>query len=155
MLLSMKDDNDPEYKRKVFQRLAEEHEYLLISGGRLTASQLVAGRDWIGTGTNGMYRAKQWFETCYPELAGEIFPPRIRKVMSEKEKEGVVSVKAIEVNCTITKKGNRRGNCTYYYVENPTHLLETMINRMILDGSYETSFDFCSLVNQLVVSCTF
>ena len=155
MLVSIKDDNDPEYKKKVLQRLAEKHEYLLMSVQPLTPSQLVAGRDWIGTGTNGMYRTKQWFETYYPELTGKFFPPCIRKVMSEKEKEGVVSVKAMEVNCTITRKGNRRGNCTYYYVENPTHLLEIMVNRMILDGSYETSFDFCSLVDQLVVSFGF
>ena len=146
---------DPKLKRMVLNQLANRHGYLLVdqTTSQFTASQLVSIRDHVGTGTNGMYRMKQAFEAhSDPTLKGVFFPPSIRKIISEEEKKGVVPVKFVELNCAVTKKGNRRNMCTFSWIVNPAHLLETMINRTLLDGTYQNSFLFSSLHDTIVVA---
>ena len=107
---AISDNNDTQHSQMIFKKLAKKYGYLflVLEDMPLTAAECVSIRDWVGTVTNGLYRLKQAFETFRPELKGLLLP-NIRKLMSEKEKEGVVPVKVVEVNCTITKKGDRRG----------------------------------------------
>ena len=148
------DGYDPKIKRMVLNQMAKKHGYLLVAKdeAQFSASQLIAIRDHVGTGTNGMYRVKQAVEALSdPILKGFFFPPNIRKLISEEEKKGVVPVKCVELNCFVTKKGNRQNMCTFNWIVKPGHLLETMINRMLLDGTYQDSFMFSSLHDTIVV----
>ena len=67
------------------------------------------------------------------------------------ERQRVVPSKVVEVNYTITHKGDMRGMCTYYYCEHPTQLLANMFCRMFLAGAYEESVSFSSMENELAV----
>ena len=80
----------------------------------LSIPQDIATRDHVVTGTNGLYRLKQALDAFCPALKGVLIPPNIRKHVREMECKGVVPSKCVEVDCTITKKGNRRGMCTFY-----------------------------------------
>ena len=150
----LSDANNDELKRAILKKMANRHGFLLLSleDLKLSPAELVAIRDHVQTGTNGMYRLKQALETFRPELKGKLLPPSIRKLLSDLEKQGVVPVKVVEVNCTITNKGNRRGMCTYHYVGELGHLLEAMIARPILDGTFLDSIDISSLPDTVIVA---
>ena len=141
----------------ILRFIAESTGYLVVSHDdlQLTIAQCVALRDHVGTGTNGLYRLKQALEIFLPILKGLIIPPSIRKSISIMERQGFVPSRVIEVNYTITHKGNRRGMCTYYYCEHPAQLLANMFRRMFLDGEYEESSSFSSQINKLAISIGF
>ena len=80
---------------------------------------------------------------------GLILPPNIELLVSKKE--GVIPSRVVEVNCTITLKGNRRGMCSYHFCKYPMQLLVDMIWRLFLDDVWEDSITFCILENKLVV----
>ena len=71
------------------------------------------------------------------------------------EKEGVIPSKLIDVNCTITKAGNKRGMCTFYYCLRPVELLGLMLRQMLLDNACKSSLSFSALINMLVVTVGF
>ena len=121
----------------------------------LSIPQSIATQDHGVTGTNGLYRLKQALDAFCPALKGVLIPPNIRKHVCEMECKGVVPSKCVEVDCTITKKGNRRGMCTFYYSAKPTQLLSYMLRRMFLDNTVQGSFDFLSQKDVLVISIGF
>ena len=94
-------------------------------------------------------------DTFLPFLKGRLLPPNIRKEVSLLERQGVVPSKVVEVNCILTRKGNRRGMCANYYCESPHQLLANMLRRMFLDNSYKDSIVFSSKKNKLAVSIVF
>ena len=89
--------------------------FLIVDHGQLLLSvpQYVAIRDHIGTDSNGLYQLKQALEGLLLVLKDLLIPPNIRNKVLEKEREGVVPSWVVEVNCTITRKCNRRGMYTH------------------------------------------
>ena len=71
------------------------------------------------------------------------------------EKEGFIPSKLIDVNCTITKIGNKRGMCTFFYCSRPVELLGLMLRGMFLDNACESGLSFSVLINMLVVTVGF
>ena len=122
---------------------------------QLSIPQSIALRDHVITGTNGLYRLKQALDAFAPALKGILIRPNIRQHVSRMECNGVVPSNCVEVNCTITKKGNRRGMCTFYYSTKPTQLLSYMLRRMFLDNTVQDAFEFCSSKDVLVISIGF
>ena len=143
-----------EHFGSILKMIGHRSGFIIADHGELMLSvaQCVAIRDHIGTGSNGLYRLKQGLEALVPVLKGLLIPSNIRNKMTLKEREGVVPSRVVEVNCTITRKGNRRGMCTYYYCEYPAQLVANMIRRMYLDDAHEDSFSFSSLKDKFVVA---
>ena len=77
------------------------------------------------------------------------------KYVSNMEKHDVVPSTVVEVCCTKTKKGNKKGLCTFYFCSRPTQLLGNILRRMFLDNRFQNSFDFSSLSNMLVAAVGF
>ena len=98
---------------------------------------------------------KQCLEAFAPELKWVLLKPNIKKHVSNMEKQGVVPSRVVEVCCTTTKKGNRKGMCTFYFCSRPTQLLGNMLRRMFLDNSVQPSISFSSLTNVIVVAVGF
>ena len=137
--------------------IAKESGFFIVNHKELLLSvpQCVVIRDQDGTGTNGLYRLQQSLNAFLSYLKGVLLPSNVRQVVSVMERKGFVSFKVVEVNCTITRKGNRRGMCTYYYRVYPIQPLATMFGLIFLDDAYEESFSFHSLKNKLLVSIGF
>ena len=121
----------------------------------MTPEQSVAMRDHMKCPTNIIYRLKQALEAFSPVLKNALLPSNIRKHISSTEKECVIPSKVVDVDCSITKAGNKRGTCTFYFCERPGNLLEAMIRRMYLDNAYESSQSFSALIEMLVVTVGF
>jgi hypothetical protein len=122
---------------------------------QLSVAQSLVLRDHVGTGTNGLYRMKQAIEIFCPALKGIVLPPNIRRHVSLMERDGVVPSRTVQVCCTVTKKGNKRAMVTFYYCARPSQLLENMIRRMFMDNTFQESYSFSSLVDQIVISVGF
>ena len=112
-------------------------------------------RDHYGGGTNSLHRLKQSLEAFAPGLRGTLLPSNIRKHVSTLEKKGVITSNIVDVNYTVTKTGNKRGMCTFYYCSEPAQLIASMFRRMYLDNTFEKSQKFSSLHDMLVVSVGF
>ena len=122
---------------------------------QLSVAQSMVLRDHVGTGTNGLYCMKQAIEIFCPALKGIVLPPNIRHHVSLMERDGVVPSKIVQVCCTVTKKGNKRAMNTFYYCARPSQLLENMIRRMFMDNTFQDSYSFSCLVDQILVSVGF
>ena len=105
--------------------------------------------------TNALYCIKQALRAFCPSLKNALLPSNIRKHESSMEKEGVISSRLIDVNCTITEIGNERGMCTFYYCSRPVELLGLMLCRMFLDNACKSSLSFAALIDMLVVMVGF
>ena len=121
----------------------------------LSTAQSVVLRDHVKSSNNGLLRIKQCIECFAPDLKGILLQPNILKHVSNMKKHGVVPSQVIEVCCTTTKKGNKKGMCTFYYCSRPTQLLGNMFRRMFLDNTVEKSIDFSSLEDMLLVAVGF
>ena len=100
---------------------------------------------------NSLYRIKQVLEAFTPDLKGTISPSNIHRHVLTTERDGVIPSKVGDVNCTITKAGNKRGICTFYYCSYPAQLPAAMFYRMHLDNACRNSQIFSSLADLLVV----
>ena len=123
----------------------------------LSVAQSIVLRDHVKTSNNGLHRMKQCLEAFAPELKGVLLKPNIKKHVSNMEKQGVVPSRVVEVCCTTTKKGNRKGMCmcTFYFCSRSTQLLGNMLRRMFLDNVTQPSIDFSSVSNAIVVAVGF
>ena len=108
------------------------------------------GDDFKGS-INSLYHIKQVLEAFALDFKGTISPSNIHRHILTIERDGVISSKVGEVNCTITKAGNERGMCTFYYCSHPAQLLAAMFCCMYLDNACRNSQIFSSLANILVV----
>ena len=71
------------------------------------------------TGNNVLLRMKQCIEAFAPDLKGILLRPNLMKHVSNMEKHGAVPLKVVEVCCTKTEKGNKKGLCTFYFCSYP------------------------------------
>ena len=76
---------------------------------QLSLPQCIAMQDHFKGGTNSLYRIKQALKTFAPDLKGTLLPSNIRHHVSLMERDGVILSKAVDINCVITKIGNKRG----------------------------------------------
>ena len=76
---------------------------------QLSTVQTVVLRDHVKSSNNGLLRMKQCIETFAPELKGIVLQPNILKHVSNMERYGVVPSRVVEVCCTTTKQGNKKG----------------------------------------------
>ena len=60
--------------------------------------------------------------------------------------------RVMEMNYTITQKGNRRRMCTYYCCEYPGQIIANMVRCMHLDNAKEESSTFFSLRGKIIVA---
>ena len=100
----------------------------------MTPAQSVAMRDHMKGPTNVIYRLKQALEAFSPVLKNALLPSNIRKHISSTEKECVIPSKVVDEDCSITKAGNKRGTCTFYFCERPGNLLEATSCCLYLDN---------------------
>ena len=148
-----KDSIDEDTQEQILQKIADNHNYILIHQGaiQLTPAQVMVVRNWVGTSTNGMYRLKQVLEIFCPELEGKLLPRDIRKILQELEQMGVVPVSSCQVELQIAGNKEKTGLRTYYYVTDPGHILELQTARSILDGSYRNSQVISSKNDKLIM----
>ena len=140
----------------VLTMVAKKFDSVLLkkSETELDGHQCIALRDHMKGSTNSLYRMKQTLGAFIPGLS--LLPNNIRKVVGSIEQEGVVPSTIVSIpDCSITKLGNKRGMCNFYYCTHPMDLLALMMRRMFMDGGFRESSSFCSLANQLVVSVGF
>lgn len=96
---------------------------------RLDANQCVALRDHMKATTNGIYRLKQSLDAFIPGL--QIIPPNVRQIISSAERKGVIPSRVeLITDLQITKVGNKRGPCNFYFTLRPADLLCLMIRRV-------------------------
>ena len=112
----------------------------------------IALRDWIQTSNNGIERLKTGIETIAPVLSGLLIPSQIRLKMSREEKVGVVRSRVVELDCVITRAGNRRGMCAHYFCENPMQLIMNMLQACIINRDFQNSSEFCGHLNIIFVA---
>ena len=108
----------------------------------VTIAQSMALHNHMKRSTPSLHCLKQALEAFSPVVKNVLMPSSIRKHVSSMEKDGIVPSRFAEVNCSITKAGNKSGMCTFYYCARHRHLLEAMIRRMYLDNACESSKSF-------------
>jgi hypothetical protein len=150
----------PDYKQNVdavIRALSKKYGYTVLLKDKdtlLNSYQCVALRDHMQGPTNALYRLQQGLQAYVPGL--KILPPNLRKKVGDTEREDVTPPNIVLIpDCLITKAGNKRGSCNFYFSVRPVDLLAKMIRRMYLDGSYVESYSFCSLRSVLVVAVGF
>ena len=142
--------------KSVLKLVAKHFDCVILkkSAAELDGHQCIAMRDHMKGSTNALYRMKQTLGAFIPELS--ILPANIRKVVGSIEKEGVIPSTLVSIpDCSITKTGNKRGMCNFYYCTYPLDLLASMLRRMFMDGGFRASQSVSSLLNQLIVTVGF
>jgi hypothetical protein len=116
--------------------------------------QALAIYDHMKSITQVMKHLVQGLKVFLPDA--DIFPSNISKVMRELEKNEVIPSALVSIpDCIITKAGNKRGMCNFYYCIRPSEFLANMINLGRKDGAWRDSLTFSSLVKKVVVTVGF
>jgi len=140
----------------VLKLVAKHFDCVIVkkSETELDGHQCIVLMDHMQKSTNALDCMKQTLGAFIPSL--RILPTNIRKVVGSIEKEGVVPSTLVSIpDCSITKAGNKRGMCNFYYCKYPLDLLVLMLRRMFMDGGFRASQSVVSLSNQLIVTVGF
>ena len=144
---------DDKQKKKIFEKLAQNNDYVLISINDLafTPAEIMIIRNHLQTSTRGANRLKQVVEVLRPELKGLLFPPQILQLLHELETSGVVPVSCKKVELQISRDDNKRGICVYSYISSPGWLLERQTKLSVIDGTYQPSSTICNRDDKVIV----
>ena len=135
----------------VLSTLAKKHNCSLLKDNEplFSAEHCIAIRDHMGGSTNALIKFDQGVKTFCPML--RMFPGQLAKVISKIEKQSVICSKLVKVtDMVITKSGNKRGVRNFYYCTRPCDLLAQILRKLFMEGSFEESSTFSSLVNKLL-----
>ena len=121
--------NQPDLKVQITKYLVKRLGLFVAAKNEMTLNipQCIATCDHFKGGTNALLCVKQALETFVPDLKGVLFPSRICTKVSALEKDGYIPSSVYNINCIITKAGNKRGMYTFYYSSQPAALLANML----------------------------
>lgn len=114
----------------------------------LDVKEVIALRDFARTSQNGVMRIEQFLRH---RLDLHIFPSNFMRRVVEYESKNDTSLAITQIPLYVSKKEVSKEYCTFFHVKDPFSVLESLIIRTIMDGSFEESFTFSALHRKLVV----
>ena len=137
----------------VFEKLAKRRGLAVFKheGLQLTIAEIASLRDFCGLSSNKTFKLKQAIEVLRPQLKGVIFVPAIQRRLTELEREGNLPVEVRKQPLIIKKEGNKRDLRIVWWLQEPAKMMERLVNLSVIDGTFEASEEFSSIVGEVVV----
>ena len=152
------DEDTKSLEEQVIRQMAERHDLISLKKKDLLleVEELVTLRDLCGMGSNAVYRFKSELEALRPVLRGLIFPACVKARLASFERSGNLPVNTVLHQVIVSSKdGTLRQMRPHMYLLQPWTLAKLLVDKSILDLTFQLSEQFATPKYNDVVSFTF
>ena len=152
------EEDTSKLEAEVVRRMARRYKLLCLKENEmlLEVEELVTLRDLCGMGSNAMYRFKSGLEALRPVLNGLILPNCVKARIATFERSGNLPVNTVLQQVIVSSNdGTLRQMRPHMYLLQPWILAELLVDKSILDLSFQLSEEFMTAKYNGVAVFTF
>lgn len=146
-------NNSDENRLKVLQQIAKNNGLSFFDSSEMVFSfdECFTLLHKANLSINQLCIVASFIRLMRPVLKGVLWPNRLKKGLCDLIGEGNLEFIVKQLPLIVSKKEDKWSNRPFWYLLRPAELAQRLLERTILDGSFEESIEFSFLLNCIVV----